>query len=79
MVTWILAAGSYLVILAVTVLVGTRGRPRRLLGHSFGQDLGAYEPPDIIEKVVIVLYPLLLALLAAIVWTALWFGLYAVD
>jgi hypothetical protein len=79
MVTWFLAAGSYLVVLAVTVLVGTRGRPGRLLGRSSGQDAGAYEAPDVIEKVVIVLYPLLLAVLAAIVWTVLWFGLYAVD
>jgi hypothetical protein len=79
MVTWFFAAGSYLVVLAATVLVGTRGRPRRLLGGSSGQDAGAYEAPDMIEKVAIVLYPLLLAVLAAIVWTVLWFGLYAVD
>jgi hypothetical protein len=80
LVTWSFAVGSYLVVLAVTVLVGTRGRPRRLLGRSSRREAGAtYQAPDVIEKVVIVLYPLLLALLAATVWTALWFGLYAVD
>jgi hypothetical protein len=78
-VTWVLAVGSYLAVLAVTVLVGTRGRPRRLLGRLPNPGAGDYDPPDAIEKVAIVLYPLLFAALAAVVWTALWFGLYAVD
>jgi hypothetical protein len=78
-VTWVLAAGSYLAVLAVTVLVGTRGRPRRLLGRRPDPDAGNYDPPDAIEKVAIVLYPLFFAALAAVVWTILWFGLYAVD
>jgi hypothetical protein len=78
-VTWVLAAGSYLAALAVTVLVGTRGRPRRLLGRLPDPGVGNYDPPDAIEKVAIVLYPLLFAALAAVVWAVLWFGLYAVD
>lgn len=77
--TWLLAAGSYLAVLVVTVLVATRGRPRSLLGRSSGKDPRAFEPPDAIQKLVIVLYPLLLAFLAALVWIALWFGLYAVH
>jgi hypothetical protein len=78
-VAWVLAAGSYMAVLAVTVLVGTRGRPRRLLGRQSDPDVGNYDPPDAIEKVAIVLYPLLFAALAAVVWAVLWFGLYAVD
>jgi hypothetical protein len=78
-VSWILAAGSYLAVLMVTVLVATRGQPRSLLGRSSGQDADTYEAPDTIEKVVIVLCPMLLAFLAAIVWSVLWFGLSAVD
>jgi hypothetical protein len=78
-VSWFLAAASYLAVLVVTVLIATRGQPRRLLGRAADQDAGTYEAPGAIEKVVIVLYPLLLAFLAAIVWAAIWFGLYAVD
>jgi hypothetical protein len=40
MVTWVLAAGSYLVVPAATVLVATWGRPRLLLGRSSDQDAG---------------------------------------
>jgi hypothetical protein len=78
-VSWFLAAASYLAVLVVTVLVATRGQPRSLLGRSSHQDAGTSEAPGPIEKVVIVLYPMLLAFLAAIVWATLWFGLYAVD
>jgi hypothetical protein len=78
-VSWFLAAGSYLAVLMVAVLVATRGQPRNLLGRRSDQDAETYEIPDGIEKVVIILYPMLLAFLAAIVWAALWFGLYAVD
>jgi hypothetical protein len=78
-VSWLLAAGFYLAVLVVTVLVATRGHPRSLLGRSPDQDAGTHEAPDAIQRVVIVLYPMLLAVLAAIVWAALWFGLYAVD
>ena len=77
--TWVLAAGSYLAVLVVTVLVATRGHPSDLLGHASHQDASEYEAPDAIQKVVIVLYPLLLAFVAAIIWTVLWFGLYAVN
>lgn len=77
--TWILAAGSYLAVLVVTVLAATRGQPKSLLGRSSGQDVRDFEPPDAIQKLVIVLYPLLLAFVAAIIWVVLWFGLYAVD
>jgi hypothetical protein len=48
-------------------------------GHASTQDASKYEAPDAIQKVVIVLYPLLLAFVAAIIWTVLWFGLYAVN
>jgi hypothetical protein len=78
-VSWLLAAVSYLIILVVTVMLGTRGQPKTLLGRSSDQDAGGYETPDAIGKVVIVLYPVLLAFVAAIVWAVLWFGLYAVD
>ncbi len=74
-----LAAGSYLAVPVVTVLVATRGRPRSLFGGSSDQDAEPSEAPDTIEKVMVLLYPVLLAFLAAIVWAALWFGLYAVD
>lgn len=77
--SWLLAAGSYLSVLVVTVMLGTRGQPKTLLGRSSDQDAGDYETPDAIGKVVIVLYPVLLAFVAAIVWAVLWFGLYAVD
>lgn len=69
---WVLAAGSYLAILLLTVMVATRGRSRSLLGRSAGEDRGDYQAPDTIEKVVIVLYPLLLTFLAAIAWIVLW-------
>ena len=74
-----MAAVSYLAVLAITVMVATRGQPKTLLGRSSGGATGDYETPDEIGKVVIVLYPMLLAFVAAIVWAALWFGLYAVD
>ena len=77
--SWLLAAGSYLAVLVVTVMLATRGQPKTLLGRSSDQDAGDYEAPDAIGKVVIVLYPVLLVFVAAIVWAALWFGLYAVD
>lgn len=77
--SWLLAAGSYLAVLVATVLAATRGQPRSLLGRSSGQADGDYEAPDAIEKVVTVLYPMLLAFLAALMWAVLWFGLYAVD
>lgn len=72
MMGWVLAAGSYLTILVITVVVATCGRPRSLLGRSTDEGGGDYQPPDAIEKIVIVLYPLLLAFLAAIVWIVLW-------
>jgi hypothetical protein len=78
-VSWLLAAGSYLVVLVATVLVATRGRPRSLLGRSTGRDGGSQTAPDALAKVVTVLYPLLLAVVAAVAWAVLWFGLYAVD
>lgn len=34
---------------------------------------------DAIQKLVIILYPLLLTFVAAIIWVMLWFGLYAVN
>jgi hypothetical protein len=77
-VTELLAIGSYLLVLAITVLVATRGDHRRFLGRSSDPRAGD-DPPGVIEKVVIVLYPFLLAMLAALVWSVLWFGLYAVD
>lgn len=77
--TWLLPAGSYLAVLVVTVLVATRGRPKSLLGRASGQDVRDFEPPDAVQKLVIVLYPLLLAFVAAIIWVVLWFGLYAVN
>jgi hypothetical protein len=78
-VSWFLAAGSYLAVLVVTVLLATRGQPKSLLGRSSGQDAGDHEAPDAIGKAVSVLYPILLAFLAAILWAVLWFGLFAVD
>ncbi len=51
-VTWLLAAGSYLV---VTVLVATRGQPKSLLGRSSDQDVRDFKPPDAIQELVIVL------------------------
>lgn len=77
--SWLLAAGSYLAVLVVTVMLATRGQPKTLLGRSSDHDAGDYAAPDAIGKVVIVLYPVLLAFVAAIVWTVLWFGFCAVD
>jgi hypothetical protein len=76
---WVIAALSYLVVLAAVVLAVTRGRPGELLGRPGGSATAGYEPPGSFEKLSAVLYPIVLALIAAIVWAVLWFGLYAID
>lgn len=35
--------------------------------------------PDWVEKVLVVLWPGLLAVVAFVVWSVLWFGFYAVG
>jgi hypothetical protein len=79
MVDWFLAGATYVVVLLVTVLVATRGPPGALLGRAGSQNEGGHRVPGALEKVVIVLYPMFLACLAAVAWAVLWFGFYAVD
>lgn len=74
-----IAGGSYLVVLAL-VVAAARRRSRALWRSARGHEQdGAYVSPDWVEKVLVVLWPGLLAVVAFVVWSVVWFGFYAVG